>query len=87
MERHIEVLPAAGKILGDLLFGLHRVGIAPRFDAGAQQAAEVLALVVQTGGISELQQAQALRTGTGLHGTKRGLEGVGHQGQRAGLRG
>ena len=48
----------------------HRVGIVPRFDAGAQQAAEVLALVVQTGGISELQQAQTLRTGTGLHGTK-----------------
>ena len=87
VERHIEVLTTAGKILGDLLFGLHRVSVVPGLYAGVEQAAEVLALVVQANGISELQQAQALRAGTGLHGTKRGLEGMGHQGQRAGLRG
>ena len=57
MERHIEVLATAGEILSDLLFGLHRVGVLPRLDAGAQQAAEVLAFVVQASGIGELQQA------------------------------
>ena len=87
VERHIEVLATAGKILGDLLFGLHRVSVVPGLDVGAEQAAEVLTLVVQAGGISKLQQAQALRAGTGLHGAKRGLEGVGHQGQHAGLLG
>ena len=63
------------------------MSVVPGLNAGAEQAAEILALAVQAGGIGELQQTQALRAGTGLHGTKRGLEGVGHQGQRAGLLG